>query len=179
MQESKLAFFRTGKGRAIVVGVLLLIIIVLAVVLAIVAKNEGEKDPQFEPQVDPASGVTVWNIDEEPEMGEVGLVLLGFYQLREFGFMQAQYQKIIDTVTEYVESNHENTKRISYKKDSFNYEGDDEDDEDEEDEEGGEEKEIEFEKSSFEFVVDNKTTYLVHLDTMGSLEDINIEIEKK
>ena len=171
MQESKLAFFRTGKGRAVIVGALLLIIIVLVVVLAIVAKNENERDPRFEPYIDPVSGVTIWNIDEEPEFeGDEGPILLGFYQLKDFGFMSAQYQKIIDTVTEYVESNHENAKRISYKKDSFNYEGDDEDEE---------EKEIEFEKSSFEFVVDNKTTYLVHLDTMGSLEDINIEIEKK
>jgi hypothetical protein len=173
MQESKLAFFRTGKGRAVIVGALLLIIIVLAVVLAIVAKNENERDPRFEPYIDPVSGVTIWNIDEEPEFeGDEGPILLGFYQLKDFGFMSAQYQKIIDTVTEYVESNHENAKRISYKKDSFNYEDNDDDEEDEE-------KEIEFEKSSFEFVVDNKTTYLVHLDTMGSLEDINIEIEKK
>lgn len=170
MQESKLAFFRTGKGRAVIVGALLLIIIVLAVVLAIVAKNENERDPRFEPYIDPVSGVTIWNIDEEPEFeGVEGPILLGFYQLKDFGFMSAQYQKIIDTVTEFVESNHENAKRISFKKDSFSYV-----DENEEDEE-----ETEFEKSSFEFVVDNKTTYLVHLDTMGSLEDINIEIEKK
>ena len=60
MQESKLAFFRTGKGRAVIVGALLLIIIVLAVVLAIVAKNENERDPRFDHGIKTKHGAGVF-----------------------------------------------------------------------------------------------------------------------
>ena len=162
--KNELAFFRTKKGRIIIISVFVVFLIALIIALIVRGLNMGEEqNPEYQPQVDPVSGEVVWNIDEEPEFGEEDVTItLGFYKLIEFGFMEAQFQKIYDKVTEYVAANYPEAKRISFKKDSFDYL----------DEEGL--------KSSFEFAVDDKDMFKVNLVTNeDSLEDVEVTIEKE
>lgn len=158
MQE-KLAFFRTRKGRAIIIGVLVALIVILLVVFLLVLRNGEEQDQKYQPYVDPVSGVTIWNIDEEPEFGEEKeLILLGFYRLKDMGLMAKQYQKVIDKVTNYVEENYPEASQVSYAKDSFEYL----------DEDGT--------KMSFNFMIGEELMFYVTLDTKDSLDEIDVNI---
>lgn len=158
MQE-KLAFFRTKKGRTVIVGVLVALIVILLIVFLLVLGNGEEQDQKYQPYVDPISGVTIWNIDEEPELGEgEELILLGFYQLKDMGLMAEQYQKVIDKVTDYVEENYPDVLQVSYAKDSFKYL----------DEDGT--------KMSFSFAIGDELMFYVTLDTKDSLDNIDVNI---
>lgn len=146
----------------VVMAIFGVVIGVLAAVLIVLILNDGGKEarPTTEPTIDETSGEMMWEIDEEPEAGGE-LVVVGFHNLSDFGFMATQYNKIVATVKEYIVSEHPEYKQISYVKDSFKYVG-----------EGRE-------KSSFLFVGNIWDRYKVNLDTHGELWDIEVKIERE
>lgn len=149
----------TKRGKMLVFGALAFVIVgLVAILIALIVSggDGGRQREELRPQVDPVSGETIWNIDQENEL-EPELQLIGFYQLVDLGFMAGQYQKIIDTVADYIEAELPGVMRASYKKDSFRY------------------LDSQWMQSSFEFVADEKT-FLVVLDTGGSLSEISVEI---
>ena len=137
-------------GLGVIVGVLLLVLIVLLI-------NSGTSDDEYQPYVDPVSGETIWEIDEEPEAGGE-LVMVGFNQLSNFGFMSVQYNKIIDTVKEYTTANYPRAMRASYRSGSFKY------------------LDKDLFVSTFEYVLNDEKTITVKLDTGGSLKEIDVKI---
>ena len=138
-------------GLGVIVGVLLLVLVILLV-------SSGSNDDEYQPYTDPISGETIWEIDEEPEAGGE-LVMVGFNQLSNFGFMSVQYNKIIDVVKEYTTTNYPRAKRASYKSGSFKY------------------LDKDLFVSKFEYVLDNEKTITVKLDTGGSLREIDVKID--
>ena len=149
----------TKRGKMLVFGALAFVIVgLVAILIALIVSggDGGRQREELRPQMDPVSGETIWNIDQENEL-EPELQLIGFYQLVDLGFMAGQYQKIIDTVADYIEAELPGVMRASYKKDSFRY------------------LDSQWMQSSFEFVADEKT-FLVVLDTGGSLSEISVEI---
>lgn len=149
----------TKRGKMLIFGVLAFVIVgLVAILIALIVSggDGGRQREEIKPQVDPVSGETIWNIDQENEL-EPELQLIGFYQLVDLGFMAGQYQKIIDTVADYIEAELPGVMRANYRKDSFKY------------------LDGQWMQSSFEFVADEKT-FLVVLDTGGSLSEISVEI---
>ena len=153
------AFIKTKKGRLVVVGLVLFVItIVIVVAIAMFLKgDDASQEEEFQPEVDQVSGEVIWNINEEPEIGEE-MLLIGFNQMTSLGFMQSQYNAIVEAVEKYVQENYPESLRVSYMEDSFKYLDEDR------------------EKSMFNFVVDDEKKFAVELDTGGSLSEIEIKI---
>ncbi len=155
----KMTIFKKQKNQymPLMIG-LGVVVVILFVILIIVLTDNGEQN-DYQPRKDPISGETIWEINEEPEAGGE-LVLVGFNQISQFGFMSAQYIKITDAVKEYTKNNYPGAKLASYKKDSFKY------------------LDKNLYASSFEYVLNTGETLLVTLDTGGSLSSIDVKISK-
>lgn len=159
--------FTTKRGRLVLTisGIFVVLIIILTI-LVIAGVLGGPSDPsqsQGDMTIDPVSGDTISNSNTEPE-GSVlkdTVTVIGFYQLREMGFMNEQYSKILSTTVSYIMKNRPDVKQISYKKDSFKYKSKEE-----------------FNESSFVFVTDAGESFTVNLDTKFSIKDVDVVIEQ-
>ena len=150
----------TQKQKLLFFGLGLVVLILIIVLIALIVNDGSEKKQGYQPVVDQASGETIWDINEEPEIGE-GLVLIGFDQINDYGYMKVQYDKIVETVKTFIEKNYSNTKKASFKKGSFRY------------------LDEEMFKASFEFVLDDEKSVNVTVDTGGSLSEIKVEVAKE
>lgn len=160
MKNSGIFKSLSQKQKLLFIGLGSVILILVVVLVALILNDESEKKKGYQPVVDPVSGETMWDINEEPEIGDE-LVMVGFSQISDYGYMKAQYDKIISLIKEYIEKQYPNSKTANYKKGSFRY------------------LDEKMYKAGFEFVLDNETWIKVTVDTGGSLSDISVDINKE
>ena len=146
------------KILLLVLGLIILIILVIVFVAVFFINNQSQEDVNnFTYRVDPYSSEIMVDIDEEPEL-EPGFVLIGFYQILEYGLMDVQYWEIINAVTEYMTNNYPDVMQVSYWSETFKIDN------------------FEEGKYSFKFVAEDESVYKVYLDTELTLDKINVEI---
>lgn len=133
---------------------LILVIIFLTIIIGIIivsfssSKDKNHTDSYEE--IDPISGSIIQFIDQEPEVPSSNVVFIGFNILNEMGFSLNDKDKIRTDIENYFRNKYKETIILHYKKDSFNYES-------------NEDSSSNFYKSHLIFVYNNKE-YLVKID---------------
>ena len=158
----------TKKGRALIAvgvifGVAILTLIILIATGVIKIDRSGGILPENEritTEIDPISGERIRKVQQDTEIKDGQIVMIGLYQLKKMGMMADHYSKLINTLAKYLSENRPNVKRISYKKDSYKYLSKD------------------YDKAYFMFVTDEDESFDVNLDTKNSIKDIDIKITK-
>ena len=158
----------TKKGRIIIaVGVMFGIVILLSFVLILTGVIHGNEKKGILPveervtiEIDPISGETIRKVQQDTEIKDGQIIMIGLYQLKKMGMMADHYSKLINTLAKYLSENRPNVKQISYKKDSYKYLSKD------------------YDKAYFMFVTDEGESFDVNLDTKNSIKDVTIKITK-
>ena len=144
--------------------IILTILTFLLLFFLLFRKNQEVKVNCIE---DPNSGETICSTDYENEIGDnidnnSNTIFIGLSFLDENGFSNPQQDTILNKLKSYFTG----YGKISYEKNSFNY--------DPIETENG----LNFNKSHFKLISNNSEVFLVHLDTKGSISSISISIEK-
>ena len=147
----------------VIFGVAILTLIILIATGVIKLKRNGGILPENErivTEVDPISGETIRRVQQDREIKDGQIVMIGLYQLKKMGMMADHYSKLVNTLAKYLSENRPSVKQISYKKDSYKYLSKD------------------FDKAYFMFVTDEGESFDVNLDTKNSIKDVTIVITK-
>ena len=147
----------------VIFGVAILTLIILIATGVIKIERNGGIPPESErivTEVDPISGETIRRVQQDKEIKDGQIVMIGLYQLKKMGMMADHYSKLVNTLAKYLSENRPSVKRISYKKDSYKYLSKD------------------YDKAYFMFVTDEGESFDVNLDTKNSIKDVTIVITK-
>ena len=147
----------------VIFGVAILTLIILIATGVIKIERNGGILPESErivTEVDPISGETIRRVQQDREIKDGQIVMIGLYQLKKMGMMADHYSKLVNTLAKYLSENRPSVKQISYKKDSYKYLSKD------------------FDKAYFMFVTDEGESFDVNLDTKNSIKDVTIIITK-
>lgn len=147
---------KVKRRKIAILATVAILVIGLFVGLIAFLINKNTENAKYEPVIDKYSGDEIWNINEDPEL-EPGLNMIGFYQILEYGLMNVQYQKVINTIENYITSNYPKVKMISFWAKTF---------------EGDATEGV----YRFKFVADDEKVFRVNLDTMLTLDNITVEI---
>ena len=141
------------KYRIFFTSAIIIILILLAVLIGILA---APHTPTITTEtIDEASGETLYEINQEQNEGNE-ISLIGFKVFYEFGFSKNQQDIITNTIKEFFTTNYPDFSSIHYLKDSFYYDPKTE--------------------SNFVLLSNTNQKFLVHLNTLGTINNIEVII---
>lgn len=146
--------------KIIIISVISLSIILLIFILFILWQARNTEKTNC--KVDELSGETICETEyEEEASADIPTTFIGLAFLDENGFSNPQQDSILSFLKEYFSK----YSSITYKKGSFNYDPVTQDDVED------------FSKSHFELISDTSESFIIHLDTKGSIKSVSISVE--